>query len=36
MLDVPDSVAESAYQWLLNRGMRFAIGTDEATELTER
>lgn len=33
---VTDATARSHYQWLLQRGMRFSLGTDEATELTER
>jgi hypothetical protein len=32
---VPDAEARAVYQWLLARGMRFALGQDEATELTE-
>jgi hypothetical protein len=32
---VPDAEARTVYQWLLARGMRFALGKDEATELTE-
>ena len=36
MLEVPDGVARRHYDWLLERGMRFALGTDEATQLTER
>ena len=34
MRDVRDTEAESALAWLLNEGMTFAWGTDEATELT--
>ncbi|MBC7894041.1 MAG: fucose isomerase [Cytophagaceae bacterium] len=36
MLGVPDAVARRHYDWLLERGMRFALGTDERTHLTER
>ena len=36
MLQVPDDTARRHYQWLLDRGMHFALGTDEATALTER
>lgn len=36
MQQVPISVARRHYEWLLARGMRFALGTDEATTLTER
>ncbi|MHA1216292.1 MAG: fucose isomerase [Candidatus Thorarchaeota archaeon] len=32
---VPDEEAEEVYRWLLDKGMRFELGTDEATELTE-
>jgi hypothetical protein len=35
MLEVADEDAEAVYQWLKNRGMKFALGADEATELTE-
>ena len=31
---VSDVEAEAAFQWLQHRGMHFAFGTDEATELT--
>jgi len=31
---VSDAEAEAAFQWLEQRGMHFAFGTDEATELT--
>ncbi len=31
----PDAEARAAYQWLLDRGMHFKLGTDEATELTD-
>lgn len=34
MLTIPDADAEQALQWLLNKGMKFNWGTDEATELT--
>jgi L-fucose isomerase-like protein len=33
---VPDAVARRHYDWLGRHGMRFVLGTDEATELTER
>jgi L-fucose isomerase-like protein len=33
---VPEAVARRHYQWLLDRGMRFSLGSDEATTLTER
>ncbi len=36
MQRVPEAVARRHYEWLLARGMRFALGTDEATALTER
>jgi len=32
---VSDLEARAVYQWLLDRGMTFALGRDEATELTE-
>jgi hypothetical protein len=32
---VSDEEAQSTYQWLLQRGMKFELGQDEATELTE-
>ena len=35
MLTTSDEVARCHYRWLLSRGMRFRLGTDEATELTE-
>ena len=35
MLQVPDREAQAVYDWLRNRGMRFLLGTDEATELTQ-
>lgn len=36
MQTVPIEEAQAAYRWLLERGMKFHLGTDEATELTER
>ena len=33
---VSDSEAQAVYKWLLDRGMTFHFGKDEATELTER
>jgi len=36
MEQVPAESARAHYDWLCTRGMRFALGTDEATELTER
>lgn len=33
---VPEREARAAYRWLLARGMRFALGKNEATDLTER
>lgn len=35
MLTVSDSEAKAVYDWLLNKGMKFQLGKDEATELTE-
>ena len=35
MLNVPDHEANAIGAWLRDAGMRFRIGTDEATELTE-
>ncbi|MGI4791574.1 MAG: hypothetical protein ACRYFS_22350 [Janthinobacterium lividum] len=35
MQTVPDSEAQSVYQWLLDKGMTFQFGPDEATDLTE-
>ncbi|WP_456286659.1 fucose isomerase [Microbacterium sp. JZ70] len=35
MLTVPDAEADAARDWLVDRGMRFRFGSDEATELTE-
>lgn len=34
--EVPEATARRHYRWLLDRGMRFALGSDEASELTER
>lgn len=36
MQHVPDQTARAYYDWLRQRGMRFVLGRDEATELTER
>jgi L-fucose isomerase-like protein len=36
MQQVPEARARAHYDWLLARGMRFALGSDEANELTER
>jgi len=36
MLTVSDAEARAVYDWLLARGMKFDLGTDEATQLTER
>ena len=36
MLRVPDSEASAVKQWLDATGMTFRVGTDEATELTEK
>lgn len=36
MQRVPNETAQEHYAWLRQRGMRFTLGTDEATELTER
>jgi L-fucose isomerase-like protein len=36
MRDVPAAAARAHHQWLAARGMRFVLGRDEATELTER
>ena len=36
MQQVPDTQARGHYEWLQRRGVRFVLGTDEATELTER
>ncbi|WP_456284418.1 fucose isomerase [Microbacterium sp. JZ101] len=35
MLTVPDAEADAARDWLVDRGMRFRFGSDEASELTE-
>ncbi len=35
-LEVAQADAEQAYRWLLDRGVTFHFGSDEATELTER
>ncbi len=35
MLKVDDAEADAIGQWLLDQGMTFKLGTDEATELTE-
>ena len=35
MLTVSDEEAREVYQWLLDEGMTFKLGTDEETELTE-
>ncbi len=35
MRTVSDAEARGVYEWLLNKGMKFNLGTDEATELTE-
>ncbi|SIO07093.1 fucose isomerase [Agromyces cerinus] len=34
MLTVPDAEADAARDWLVERGMTFRFGTDDATELT--
>ena len=31
---IPDAYADDAFAWLENKGMKFAFGTDEASELT--
>lgn len=36
MLRVPEATARRHYDWLRARGMRFELGSDEATQLTER
>ena len=33
---VDDAEARAVYDWLVRKGMKFHLGTDEATELTER
>ncbi len=35
MLTVRDQEARGVYEWLLAKGMKFRLGADEATELTE-
>ncbi|HEY8589941.1 MAG TPA: fucose isomerase [Naasia sp.] len=35
MQKVPDAEADAVGEWLLAKGMKFELGTDEATELTE-
>lgn len=35
MRTVPDKDARAVYDWLLAKGMKFNLGTDEKTELTE-
>src|SRR3984957_1782156 len=35
MLTVKDEEARAVYDWLLAKGMKFGLGADEATELTE-
>jgi hypothetical protein len=35
MLTVPDHEARAVFEWILQHGMRFDFGKDEATELTE-
>jgi hypothetical protein len=35
MREVADSEAQGVYQWLRKRGMQFALGKNEATDLTE-
>ena len=36
MHNVTDEAARASYDWLLGKGMTFKLGTDEASELTER
>jgi L-fucose isomerase-like protein len=36
MQHVPEGRARAHYDWLRSRGMRFSLGKDEASELTER
>ena len=36
MLTVPDAEARAVYDWLIARGVRFKLGSDETTELTEQ
>jgi hypothetical protein len=33
---IPEAEARQVYDWLVKKGMKFNLGTDEATELTER
>lgn len=35
MLQVTDAEAQAVYRWLLRKGMRFDLGTDDETDLTE-
>lgn len=35
MRNVTDGEASEAYRWLLDKGMKFVLGSDEAAELTE-
>jgi hypothetical protein len=35
MTEVTDAEARVVYDWVLDKGMRFHLGTDDATELTE-
>jgi len=35
MQTVPDAEAQAVYAWLKKKGMKFVLGADEATELTE-
>jgi hypothetical protein len=35
MLTIKEAEAQAVYQWLLDRGMTFRLGTDEANDLTE-
>lgn len=35
MLDVSDETAHNHYQWLLDKGMRFELGSNDVEELTE-
>lgn len=36
MRNVTDEAARASYNWLLEKGMTFKLGTDETSELTER
>ncbi len=36
MLTVSEAEASEVYQWYLDQGMRFALGSDETTDLTQR